>query len=118
MFTYNRQSLCLGERKDEMMRHFDLHCDTLNECRKLKASLVQNELNVSVERGMLFDQWVQTFAAFIHDDCRGVKAYRRFLAQVKVLQNAFAQSGNQPSVPLPRLTNNFVFEPSSFICKS
>lgn len=76
-----------------MMRHFDLHCDTLNECRKLKASLVQNELNVSVERGMLFDQWVQTFAAFIHDDCRGVKAYRRFLAQVKVLQNAFAQSG-------------------------
>ena len=42
---------------------------------------------------MLFDQWVQTFAAFIHDDCRGVKAYRRFLAQVKVLQNAFAQSG-------------------------
>ncbi len=82
----------MGEGKDEMMHHFDLHCDTLNECRKGKASLIHNDYNVSVERGMLFDRWVQTFAAFVHDDCRGVKAYRRFLAQVKVLQDAFAES--------------------------
>lgn len=74
------------------MRYFDLHCDTLNECRKGKISLLRNDYDVSVERGMLFDQWVQTFATFVHDDCRGVKAYRRFLDQVKILQEALAES--------------------------
>ena len=74
------------------MRHFDLHCDTLSRCVKGKRSILQNEYDISVERGLIFDQWVQVFAACIDDDRRGVKAYRHFLAQAEKLQQAFEES--------------------------
>lgn len=74
------------------MRHFDLHCDTLSRCRNLKESLLHSEGAISVDRGLIFDQWVQAFAVFIDDDTRGVKAYREFLAQAEVLQKAMAES--------------------------
>ena len=63
------------------MRHFDLHCDTLSRCRSQKQGLFGNDGALSVERGLIFDQWVQAFAVFIDDEKRGVKAYREFLAQ-------------------------------------
>lgn len=76
------------------MRHFDLHCDTLNRCLKGRQNLLQNDYDISVERGLVFDQWVQVFAAFIHDNYRGVKAYQRFKAQAERLQQAVAESEN------------------------
>lgn len=75
------------------MRHFDLHCDTLSRCRSTKQSLLQNDGAISVERGLIFDQWVQAFAVFIGDDKRGAKAYREFLAQTEVLRKAMDESG-------------------------
>ena len=74
------------------MRHFDLHCDTLSRCRHQKESLLHNDGAVSVERGLIFDQWVQAFAVFIGDDIRGAKAYREFLAQADVLKKALEES--------------------------
>lgn len=74
------------------MRHFDLHCDTLNRCLKGRQTILKNDYCVSVERGLIFDQWVQVFAAFIHDDYRGAKAYRRFLSQVEKLKQAMEES--------------------------
>ncbi|MEG2597580.1 MAG: membrane dipeptidase, partial [Oscillospiraceae bacterium] len=75
-----------------MMRHFDLHCDTLARCQKEKSELLQNEFDISLERGQIFDEWVQVFAAFVHDDYRGVKAYRHFLSQVQLLKATIDQS--------------------------
>ena len=74
------------------MRHFDLHCDTLNRCLRGRRQLLHNDYDVSVERGLIFDQWVQVFAAFIHDDYRGARAYHHFLAQAEKLQQAIAES--------------------------
>ena len=74
------------------MRHFDLHCDTLSRCRNLKESLLHSEGAISVDRGLIFDQWGQALAVVIDDDTRGVKAYREFLAQAEVLQKAMAES--------------------------
>ena len=70
------------------MRHFDLHCDTLSRCVAEKASLVDNGFDISLEKGQIFDCWVQAFAAFINDDLRGAKAYHAFQAQAAVLQKA------------------------------
>ena len=70
------------------MRHFDLHCDTLSRCAAEKASLVDNGFDISLEKGQIFDCWVQAFAAFINDDLRGAKAYHAFQAQAAVLQKA------------------------------
>ena len=36
------------------MQYFDLHCDTLVECLNKKASLLHNDLHVSVEKGAHF----------------------------------------------------------------
>lgn len=74
------------------MNHFDLHCDTLSACVAGKQSLLQNDCAISVERGMKFDHWVQVFAAFIHDDYRGAKAYRNFCAQAELFRSAVESS--------------------------
>ena len=50
------------------MRHFDLHADTLSKCLKGRKSLVHNDYAISVERGLIFDQWVQAFAVFVPDE--------------------------------------------------
>ncbi|MGI5893344.1 MAG: dipeptidase [Candidatus Merdivicinus sp.] len=73
------------------MRHFDLHCDTLGRCRGQKQSLMQNDGAVSVDRGLIFDQWVQAFAVFINDEKRGIRAYRDFLAQAELLQKTIEE---------------------------
>ncbi len=88
-----RQAPC-GPERQAIMRHFDLHCDTLNRCLKNRQSLLKNDGAISVERGLVFDQWVQVFAAFIHDNYRGAKAYQRFKAQAERLQQAVAESGD------------------------
>ena len=74
------------------MRHFDLHCDTLNRCLRGRKSVLDNDYSLSVEKGMIFDQWVQVFAAFIDDDHRGAKAYQRFIAQAEKLKQATSES--------------------------
>lgn len=58
------------------MKLFDLHCDTLTECRKIGASLRRNTLQVDLERGPRRDGWIQAFAVFIPDTLRGEEAFR------------------------------------------
>lgn len=79
------------------MRHFDLHCDTLSKCAAEKTPLMANDFDISVERGQIFDCWVQAFAAFIGDGHRGAKAYHDFRNQAEVLQRALESGG--PIVP-------------------
>lgn len=81
------------------MRHFDLHCDTLSRCAAEKASLVDNGFDISLEKGQIFDCWVQAFAAFINDDLRGAKAYHAFQAQAAVLQKAIEAGKAVPYDP-------------------
>ena len=71
------------------MRHFDLHADTLSKCLQNRKSLIQNDFAISVQRGLIFDQWVQVFAAFVPDELHGSKGYHRFLSEAGQLQKAF-----------------------------
>ena len=56
------------------MRIFDLHCDTLHECVVRRQELYHNSLAVSLDKGLEFDEWVQTFAIFMPDGKRGREA--------------------------------------------
>ncbi|MBE6748532.1 MAG: hypothetical protein E7557_04785 [Ruminococcaceae bacterium] len=60
------------------MNLFDLHCDTIGECCKNKASLRKNNLNVSLEKGNAFKNYTQVFAIWIPDELRKEKAVAYF----------------------------------------
>lgn len=60
------------------MRYFDLHCDTISECRKKGMSLRSAELDVNLEKGSRFETWGQVFAVWLPDELRGEAAYRYF----------------------------------------
>ena len=57
-----------------MIPLFDLHCDTIGECYKEKASLRKNNFSVSLEKGKVFENYTQVFAIWIPDELRGQKA--------------------------------------------
>ncbi len=61
------------------MRFFDLHCDTVTECRKQGKSLFQNDLHLDLSRADAPDKWAQVFAVWIPDDLRGDAAWAYFL---------------------------------------
>lgn len=63
------------------MNLFDLHCDSISRCLDENGSLLQNTFHLDLERGSVFENWVQTFAIFVHDDYKGQSAYERFLSQ-------------------------------------
>lgn len=74
------------------MRVFDLHCDTITECCKRGLSLRENqELHISLERGLRYTPWCQCFAIWIPDALRGQAALRFFDAVVAYFQ----QTGNE-----------------------
>jgi len=56
------------------MKFFDLHCDTLTRCYKEKQELKENNLHVNLEKGKIFDSWIQCFAAWVDDSYRGKEA--------------------------------------------
>ncbi|MBR2875795.1 MAG: membrane dipeptidase [Clostridia bacterium] len=60
------------------MKLFDLHCDTIGECHKQKASLRKNNLNVSLEKGQVPEDYTQVFAIWIPDELRKEKAVKYF----------------------------------------
>lgn len=60
------------------MNYFDLHCDTLYECYKLKKSVYNNNLAVSIDKAA-FDRWCQVFAIWIPD---GVESPFSFFMQI------------------------------------
>lgn len=62
------------------MKYFDLHCDTIAECRRQKKDLWDNDLHLCLKRGANYRPWLQCFAAWIPDELRGEEAYRYFEA--------------------------------------
>lgn len=71
------------------MKFFDLHCDTITECEKKNVPLLNNDLNVSINRTSSFEKWIQCFAIWNSDDLRDGKAkehfnrcYNRFVAEI------------------------------------
>jgi hypothetical protein len=55
------------------MRLFDLHCDTLYECRKSGSGLYENKHHVDLLRGMAFDAYAQVFAVWLPDTIKGLR---------------------------------------------
>ena len=60
------------------MKYFDLHCDTATECFERKQELYRNELQLSIEKGLGFEKWVQVYAIWMNDERRGEAAYEHF----------------------------------------
>lgn len=56
------------------MNFFDLHCDTIGECANKNLPLRENELHISLEKGVYLDNWVQVFAIWMPDEKRGKEA--------------------------------------------
>lgn len=78
------------------MDFFDLHCDTITECLEKNENLEKNSLAVDLEKGKIFDKWVQTFAFWIPDELKGEKAYKCFKNQYDfaIKQNLKQYGGN------------------------
>lgn len=49
------------------MNFFDLHCDTPTECYNSKKAFLRNDLAVSYQKGIAFDNWYQCFAIWIDE---------------------------------------------------
>lgn len=70
------------------MNIFDLHCDTLNRCLDHLESLMENNGQLDIRRGIRNGGWVQVFACWISRQYQGEEAFARFLAQRAVLMDA------------------------------
>lgn len=62
----------------DMMRLFDLHCDTVTELEKTNEQLASNGGHISLDMAEYLDEYVQTFALFIPDEYRGKAAVDYF----------------------------------------
>ncbi|WP_093987743.1 dipeptidase [Massiliimalia timonensis] len=65
---------------------FDLHCDTVSACLEQGCELERNPLQLDLERGCTFPQWVQTFAFWIDDCYRGEPAWHHCREQRRLFQ--------------------------------
>lgn len=75
------------------MRYFDMHCDTLSRCADNRASVLNNDFDISLEKLSQFDRAVQFFAAFIETEkYQGKAAYDRFLQQYEVFCSALGEA--------------------------
>lgn len=63
------------------MDYFDLHCDTIYECARLKKEMRHNNISVDLCRGTAYDRWIQIYAIWINDNLRGEAAFNDFLRQ-------------------------------------
>ena len=61
------------------LNYFDLHCDTILRCYEERQSLYDNqEMNISLKRGVSGSSWVQAVAVWIRDEVRGAEAMEIF----------------------------------------
>lgn len=65
-------------REGKFMNYFDLHCDTISECCNKGVSLVNNDLQLNVEKGKDILNWVQVYAIWIDDEWDDEGAYAYF----------------------------------------
>lgn len=60
------------------MDYFDLHCDTITECRAKNRKLYKNDGHLSVCKAKDLDRWAQVFAIWMPDEHRGENALKYF----------------------------------------
>lgn len=100
----------------EIIRYFDLHCDTITECSLKNKELFDNDLHISVKKTEDYSTWVQTFAIWIPDTVRGKEAFERFLHVEKTFENqinknnmAFCKSSEDFESALKNNKKNIAF---------
>ena len=77
------------------LNYFDLHCDTITACLKWQKELKRNDLHLDLDRGAGLDPWVQCFAVWIEDDCRGQEAIRFFEAAVETFYREIQKNADK-----------------------
>lgn len=77
------------------MNIFDLHCDTVSTCIAKRKDILENDLHISLNRGLKFDKWVQTFAFWIPDTLRGEKAFNNFVMQHDFISNIMVKHSDK-----------------------
>jgi membrane dipeptidase len=60
------------------VKYFDLHCDTLYECKKQGVSLAENHLNIDFRRLESFEKMTQVFAIWLDDTVHLEEAEKKF----------------------------------------
>ena len=60
------------------MKYFDLHCDTISECYNQQQDLLGNTMQLSIEKGKIIKDWVQTYAIWLSDELNDEGAYEYF----------------------------------------
>ncbi len=60
------------------MKLFDLHCDTITECRLKNRRLFKNNGHLSICKAEYLDRWIQVFAVWMPDEHRGDEAMKYF----------------------------------------
>lgn len=74
------------------MNLFDLHCDTVSTCLNQGKRLLENDLQLDLKRGAMFDRWIQTFAFWIDDCYRGEDAWNHFLDQYAFFEKEYMEN--------------------------
>ncbi len=66
---------------------FDLHCDTLHECRKHNKSLYDNDLQLSISRLLEYKRFCQVLAVWSDVKSSEDEAYNSFFDAAKILSS-------------------------------
>lgn len=100
----------------EIIRYFDLHCDTITECSLKNKELSENDLHISVSKAEGYSTWVQTYAIWLPDNIRGNDAFERFLSVEKTFEKeikknniAFCKSSKDFEEALENNKKNIAF---------
>lgn len=77
---------------------FDLHCDTILECAKRQAPLLENTLHVDIKKLRAADSYAQCFAIFVDkQEClkEGVGAYEKYKQVLRCFRQELANNETQ-----------------------
>ena len=92
-------------RKGELMRYFDLHCDTLSACGKKGQGLTDNGCQVDFNK-IKADSYIQCFAVWIPDSLRGEAAFSYFMDLASLYQEEASKGVFVPITDAGRLRKN------------
>ena len=73
------------------MKLFDLHCDTLYEMHKNNVGLVENGLQISLDKASYLYEYSQIFAIWSDNKLSGDEAYYRFFEILEHSKRKFAE---------------------------
>lgn len=89
---------CNIERKGNgTLKYFDLHCDTITDCYRNHCGLKSNKFNISLEKGLKYENYAQVFAIWLKDEQRGEEAYRYFSSMAKFFAEEMEKNSDTTS---------------------